>query len=161
MAYLNVFQARRQPAMPNADSTPVVLVDQRLESSLASVDASEEKAKSVAARLGFNEEDAYHIGYAVREAVVNAVVHGNAYNANKSVRLVMSRRGPVLLVEVEDEGLGFEEAAHSDPLARENLLSQSGRGLLIIRAFMDEVVVEQSPRGGARLVMKKLLPAGT
>ncbi len=144
--------------MPNAESTPEILYDQLLESTLASVDASEEIAKTLAAQLGFDEEETYHIGYAVREAVVNAVVHGNLYSANKRVRLRMERTGPWLQVAVEDEGQGFEEASQADPLAAENLLSQSGRGILIIRAFMDEVSIGRTDQGGTRLVMRKSLP---
>jgi serine/threonine-protein kinase RsbW len=144
--------------MPNAESRPEILYDQFLESTLASVDASEEIAKSAAERAGFDEEETYHIGYAVREAVVNAVVHGNLYSANKRVRLRIERTGGVLQVTVEDQGQGFEEAAQADPLARENLLSQSGRGLLIMRAFMDEVEIGRTSEGGTRLVMRKALP---
>lgn len=145
--------------MPNAESTPETLHDQHLESTLASVDASEEIAKTVAARLGFDEESVYHIGYAVREAVVNAVVHGNLYSANKRVHLVMERLDRWLQVAVEDEGQGFEETGQADPLAEENLLSQSGRGILIIRAFMDEVTIGRAPGGGTRILMRKSLPA--
>lgn len=144
--------------MPNAESTPEILHDQYLESTLASVDASEEIAKSVAERLGYDEEETYHIGYAVREAVVNAVVHGNLYSAHKRVRLRMERVGRWLEVIVEDEGQGFEESQQADPLARENLLSQSGRGLLIIRAFMDELHIGRTEGGGTRLRMRKSLP---
>jgi serine/threonine-protein kinase RsbW len=144
--------------MPNAESTPQILYDQQLESTLANVDASEETARNLAAQLGFGEEEIYHIGYAVREAVVNAVVHGNLYSANKRVRLLVERAGPWLQVTVEDEGQGFEESRQSDPLAEENLLSQSGRGLLIIRAFMDEVVIGRTSGGGTRIVMRKSLP---
>jgi serine/threonine-protein kinase RsbW len=144
--------------MPNAESTPEILYDQQLESTLASVDASEEIAKSLASQLGYDEEETYHIGYAVREAVVNAVVHGNLYSADKRVRLLIERASPWLQVTVEDEGQGFEESRQADPLADENLLSQSGRGILIIRAFMDEVAIGRSASGGTRILMRKSLP---
>lgn len=144
--------------MPNAESRPEILYDRRLESTLASVDASEEIAKALAAQLGFDEEETYHIGYAVREAVVNAVVHGNLYSANKRVRLLVERVASWMQVTVEDEGQGFEEGKQADPLADENLLSQSGRGILIIRAFMDEVSIGRAGSGGTRIVMRKSLP---
>jgi len=144
--------------MPNAESRPEILYDQQLESTLASVDASEEIAKTLAAQLGFDEEETYHIGYAVREAVVNAVVHGNLYSANKRVRLLVERAAPWMQVTVEDEGQGFEEGRQADPLADENLLSQSGRGILIIRAFMDDVSIGRTGGGGTRIVMRKSLP---
>lgn len=144
--------------MPNAESRPEILYDHQLESTLASVDASEEIAKTLASQLGFDEEQTYHIGYAVREAVVNAVVHGNLYSANKRVRLLVERAAPWMQVTVEDEGMGFEEGRQADPLAVENLLSQSGRGILIIRAFMDEVSIGRTAGGGTRIVMRKSLP---
>jgi len=147
--------------MPNADNPYMVLVDERLESSLDTVDACEERAKQAAERAGIPEEDAYQVGYAVREAVVNAVVHGNQYSANKQVHFVVARSGSTLVIEVEDEGRGFRPDAQADPLAEENLLNQSGRGIMIIRAFVDEALIERSAGGGTRVVMRKNIPAGT
>lgn len=146
--------------MQNADTPLTVLVDEYLESSLDSVDACEEKAKDAAAGLGLAEEDAYQVGYAVREALVNAVVHGNQYSANKRVHFVLRRAGGTLQIEVEDEGRGFSPESQDDPLAEENLLNQSGRGIMIIRAFVDELQIAASPHGGTRVVMKKSVVAG-
>ncbi len=138
-----------------------VLVDQRLESSLETVDACEELAKNEAVRLGFAEEDAYEIGYAVREAVVNAVVHGNQYSANKQVGFGLASAGRTLRILVEDQGRGFHPEDQADPLARENLLNQSGRGIMIIRAFVDELRIEAATQGGTRLVMLKTVSGET
>ena len=139
----------------------IVVVDRFLESSLESVDFSEERAKLAADEIGLAEDDAYQVGYAVREAMVNAVVHGNRYSANKKVHFVLSRSAASLQVEIEDEGEGFLSDAQADPLAEENILNQSGRGIMIIRAFVDEVAIEKSARGGTRVVLKKSLPPGT
>lgn len=146
--------------MQNSDNELKVLVDEHLESSLDSVDSCEEKAKDAACGLGLSEEDAYQVGYAVREALVNAVVHGNQYNANKRVHFVLSRSSDTLQVEIEDEGHGFSPEAQGDPLAEENLLNQSGRGIMIIRAFMDDLQIAVLPHGGTRVVMKKSVVAG-
>lgn len=146
--------------MQNADNPITVLVDEYLESSLDSVDSCEEKAKNASMSLGLTEEDAYQVGYAVREALVNAVVHGNQYSANKRVHFVLARSGNTLQIEIEDEGRGFSPDSQGDPLAEENLLNQSGRGIMIIRAFVDELQISASPHGGTRVVMKKSVVAG-
>lgn len=143
------------------EQNPVVVADQMLESSLESVDYGEERAKAMADEFGLAEDDAYQVGYAVREALVNAVVHGNRYSANKRVHFVLRRSASLLEVEIEDEGEGFAADAQADPLAAENILNQSGRGIMIIRAFVDEVAIERSARGGTRVVLKKSLPPGT
>ncbi len=161
LEYLSGFLPGHKHAMHNADNPLVTIVDQQLESTLDSVDASEDRAKVLASGMGFPEEDAYQIGYAVREALVNAVVHGNRYSANKAVHFVMSRVGGSLHIMIEDEGRGFDPEEQADPLANENLLNQSGRGIMIIRAFMDDFVIEKTERGGTRVVMKKSLPPGT
>ena len=147
--------------MSNAENQTVVIVDQHLESTLDSVDASEERVKNLASEIGFEEDDAYQLGYAVREAMVNAVVHGNGYSANKLVRFVLSRTGNSIGILIEDEGQGFVPERQADPLAEENLLNQSGRGIMIIRAFVDEFSIERAATGGTRVSLKKSLPPGT
>jgi serine/threonine-protein kinase RsbW len=142
----------------SAQERPHVVLDQRLESSLESVDQSEEKIVSLAQEAGFPDEETYRLGYAVREALVNAVVHGNRYSANKTVlfRVVRSERGIEVLVQ--DQGEGFRAAAQADPLAEENLMNQSGRGLALIRAFTDELIVESAQPSGTRVILRKFLP---
>lgn len=147
--------------MSNPEHPLQVTVDEYLESSLDSVDSSEERAKLLADSVGFPEEDSYQIGYAVREAMVNAVVHGNRYSANKRVHFQLARTDSSISILIEDEGEGFAAESQADPLAAENLLSQSGRGIMIIRAFVDELVIEPAERGGTRVAMKKSLAPGT
>ena len=136
-------------------------IDEYLESSLDSVDSSEERAKRLAITAGILEDDAYQLGYAVREAMVNAIVHGNRYSSNKKVHFVVRTVAGAIEVVIEDEGAGFESDSQDDPLAEENLLNQSGRGIMIIRAFVDEFALEKTEQGGTRVLMKKLLPTGT
>ncbi|WP_321474342.1 ATP-binding protein [uncultured Paludibaculum sp.] len=147
--------------MSNLENPNNVIVDEYLESSLDSVDSSEERAKVAAEQVGLPEDDAYQVGYAVREAMVNAIVHGNRYSANKRVHFVLSRTKSSIQVLIEDEGTGFLPDQQADPLAEENLLSQSGRGIMIIRSFVDEFVIEKSERGGTRVVLRKSIPPGT
>jgi serine/threonine-protein kinase RsbW len=136
----------------------MILLDQRLESSLESVDHSEERAVALAQESGLSEEETYRLGYAVREALVNAVVHGNRYSANKVVHFKVTRTARAIEVVIEDQGSGFSTEMQGDPLAQENLMNQSGRGLALIRAFTDELQVERTTPGGTRVILRKFLP---
>ena len=113
-------------------------VERSLESTLESVDHAEDLAVGLARRAGFDEEDLMKIGLAVRESMVNAVVHGNRYNTNKKVRFSASMNGSRFTVRVTDEGEGFDYVNLPDPLTPENLLRTSGRGIFLIRSFMDD-----------------------
>lgn len=129
-----------------------------LESTLESVDKAEAMVLSEAAKGGLEEDDQGQVGMAVRECMVNAVVHGNRYNKNKKVHLEIERTADSLVVIVGDEGEGFDMNSLPDPLAPENLLRQSGRGLLLIRAFMDEFDLHPRPGGGTEVRLVKHLP---
>jgi serine/threonine-protein kinase RsbW len=112
------------------------------------VDTAEEMVLKEAQELGFDEEDLHKIGISVRECMVNAVVHGNRYNARKKVHLVISRSPGRLEVRIGDEGEHFDMSQLPDPLAEENLLRHSGRGLLLMRSFMDEFEIRpREPKG--------------
>lgn len=126
-----------------------------LESTLDSVDKAEAMVMRAAAQLGFEEDDQHQIGMAIRECMVNAVVHGNRYNRNKHVHLEIAGDHGQLSVKIGDEGQGFDMASLPDPTAPENLLRQSGRGLLLIRAFMDDFDVHPRPGGGTEVVLIK------
>ena len=101
-----------------------------------------------AERFGFSAEALDGIDMAVREAVTNAVVHGNAQDAGKKVEIVINRNGASFGVAVRDEGQGFDPEDVPDPTAEQNLLKASGRGILFMRAFMDEVQWTKHPAGG-------------
>ena len=122
--------------------------DMLLDSNLDSVEIAEAAVLEEAHAVGFGEEELHQLGMAVRESMVNAVVHGNRYNARKKVHLKVSRAPDRLTVWVADEGDGFDPAALPDPLAGENLLRQSGRGVLMMQAFMDEFqICNRAPQG--------------
>lgn len=103
----------------------------------------------------------HKISMAVRETVVNAVVHGNCYNAHKKVHLRASLEAGRLTVTVGDEGEGFDLASVPDPLADENLLHQSGRGLLLVKAFVDEFQLRKLTSGGTEARLVKCLEQGS
>jgi serine/threonine-protein kinase RsbW len=126
-----------------------------LESTLQSVDKAEELALQEAGKLGFDDDEQHQIGMAVRECTVNAVVHGNRYNKNKKVHLDIERSSSSLTVTIGDEGEGFDMSSLPDPLSPENLLRQSGRGLLLARAFMDEFDLHRRTGGGTEVRLVK------
>jgi serine/threonine-protein kinase RsbW len=141
--------------MANNEAAEARTVDQVLDSALESVDVAEEQVLHEARELGFDEDDQYRIGMAVRECMVNAVVHGNRYNARKKVHLTVSRSADKLSVTIADEGEGFDVSKLPDPLAEENLLRHSGRGILLIQGFMDEFHIRPREPKGTEVKMVK------
>jgi len=129
-----------------------------LDSSLESVDQVEDGVLREARQLGFDEDELHNIGIAVREGMVNAVVHGNRYNARKKVHVKVSRGPERLEIVIADEGDGFDPANVPDPLASENLLRFSGRGVMLMRAFMDEFTVGLRQPKGTEVRMVKYKP---
>ena len=122
-----------------------------------SVDNAEEIAVGAAQRAGFGEEDLMKIGMAVRESMVNAVVHGNRYSSLKKVRFSVGRSGERFIVRIADEGDGFDLDNIPNPLAEENLMRSSGRGIFLIRSFMDEVEMRRLEPSGTELTLVKYL----
>jgi len=133
-------------------------LDLVLESSLDSVDGAEEAALREAREVGFDDDDLHKIGIAVRECMVNAVVHGNRYNARKKVQVKVSRSADRLAIMIADEGDGFNPEEVPDPLANENLLRFSGRGVMLMKAFMDEFAVSLRQPKGTEVRMVKYKP---
>jgi serine/threonine-protein kinase RsbW len=139
-------------------TAPIKRAEITLETKLESVDLAEEIAIRIAEDAGFDEENRHKIGMSVREAVINAHKYGNQATREKKIRLIVELEPEKLVVHVVDEGQGFDPASVPDPLQEENLLRTSGRGLFLMRAFMDEFVVQRAPEGGTELVMAKRLP---
>jgi len=135
----------------------VQTVDQILDSTLESVDAAENLVLDVAQKAGFDEEDLHKIGMAVRESMVNAVVHGNQYSAHKKVHVSVSKGQDRLTVTIADQGKGFDLDHVPDPLSHSNLLRHSGRGMFLIRAFMDELEVRRLSPLGTEVTLTKYL----
>jgi serine/threonine-protein kinase RsbW len=129
-----------------------------LETVLESVDLAENIVTRISEAAGFAEEDVHKIGMAVREGVVNAYNYGNQQDPRKKIRLTIEFEPERMAVHVLDEGRGFDVAEVPDCLAEENLLRTSGRGLFLMRAFMDEFKVQRGPSGGAELILVKNLP---
>lgn len=118
-----------------------------LESTLETVNNAEATASNLATEAGFADDEVMKIAMAVREAAINAVLHGNAYDPEKKVLLQFERTGGDLVITIKDQGKGIDLNAIPDPLAPENLLKTSGRGIFLIRSFMDEVEIHPSAAG--------------
>jgi len=129
-----------------------------LPTELESVDLAENIVARAAEAAGFDDEDVHKLGIAVREGVVNAYNYGNLQDPRKKIHLEVEFDPERMTVSIRDEGGGFELSQVPDPLAEENLLRTSGRGLFLVRAFVDHVTVRRAPSGGAELVLSKKLP---
>jgi serine/threonine-protein kinase RsbW len=127
-----------------------------LESSLDSVNRVEQAAEEMARTAGLEDEDIYRVAMAVREAAVNAVLHGNSYDPEKSITATFESTADSLIVKIADQGKGLDPDTLPDPLAPENLLRGSGRGIFLIRSFMDEVHFRQLQPGTELTLIKHL-----
>lgn len=104
---------------------------------------------------GVDEQTAFGIDMAVREAVTNAMVHGNQEDETKSVEVILNCLGNALEIEIRDQGDGFDPADVPDPTEPANILKTSGRGIFLMRSFMDEVEWLARPDGGTTVRMLK------
>jgi len=104
---------------------------------------------------GVGEEQAFGIDMAVSEAITNAIVHGNKEDEAKTVELTLNCLGRELEIEVKDQGEGFDPTSIPDPTDPANILKTSGRGIFLMRTFMDEVQWSMRPEGGTTVRMTK------
>jgi serine/threonine-protein kinase RsbW len=114
--------------------------------------------------VGLDDDAAHWVSVAIRESVINAIKHGNRNDASKHVFVEFETAQPSdvaeLTIRVRDQGEGFDPGMLADPLAPENLLKSSGRGIFLIRNFMDDVQLERAPEGGMEIrMLKRVLPA--
>lgn len=130
-----------------------------LETQPESVDLAETIATRVAEAAGFSDEDVHKISMAVREGVINAYNYGNQQDRQKKIFITVEFDSRRMTIRVLDEGEGFDATEVPDCLAEENLLRTSGRGLFLMRMFMDELSVQRGSGGGTELVLVKILPA--
>lgn len=119
-------------------------------------------AEHLCENAGVDEDGSHWIGMAVREAVANAIKHGNKLDVRKKVNATFQLQdGVELTIAISDEGEGFDPEKVSDPLNPQNLMKTSGRGIFYMKTFMDQVQYSFSPGGGTSLVMTKNLAKGS
>ena len=126
-------------------------------SKLRYLDLIQDLSENVTRIAGFDKDSCFWIGMSVREAVTNAIQHGNQLDESKRVSVSFLIASDRLVISVCDQGKGFEAVTVPDPLAEENLLKPSGRGIFYIRSFMDEVQYSLSPECGFEVKMQKKL----
>ena len=130
-----------------------------IHSTTDAIDLVQAVTEHITRRLGFDEESLHWTTMAVRESVINAIAHGNSNDPAKRVFIhysVTPESHPAdLVVRVRDEGNGFDPAEIRDPLSPENVLRAGGRGIFLIRQFMDDVSIAPAPEGGMEMRMSK------
>jgi serine/threonine-protein kinase RsbW len=136
------------------------VVEVTLESDLKNVEVAEEITRRVAGTAGFDEDEQQRIELAVHESMINAIWHGNHNDSSKIVWLQFRIHPDRLEIRIRDQGNGFDPDHIPDPRNDENLLNVSGRGIFLIRAFMDEFRVEHARGRGTEVTMVKRLSPG-
>jgi serine/threonine-protein kinase RsbW len=131
----------------------------KLDSTMDNVGVVEAAAERMATDAGLEEDQVFHLTMAVREATVNAVLHGNEYDPGRTIEGSLENTGNDLIFKICDQGRGFDPDHLPDPLAPENLLRGSGRGIFLIRSLMDEVHFRQLHPGTELTLVKHLVPA--
>ena len=126
-----------------------------LPSTLDSVDKAASEAAAFAQEFGFPDDALFAIDMAVREAVANAVKHGNKQDETKQVEITLVSLDEALEIVIRDFGEGFDASEVPDPTNPENLLKASGRGILFMHNFVDKVEWKRHPQGGMIVKMTK------
>jgi serine/threonine-protein kinase RsbW len=156
--------ARRAPitlAVGTVMPEPETTIRLRFSSAFEMLDMVQLVSDQIGRDLRFDEDALTWMEVAVRESVINAIKHGNRHDRNKHVTVEFTTRPAPspeeLVIVVQDQGEGFDPDGIADPLAPENLLKSSGRGIFFMRSFMDDVRIERAAGGGMEVRMLKRL----
>jgi serine/threonine-protein kinase RsbW len=106
-------------------------------------------------QLGMDEDTQHWVDLAVREALANAIKHGNVQSPEKQVHVDLDVEGDELVIRVEDEGVGFDPDQVGDPLDPKNIPRPNGRGILFMKKFMDRIHYGSGPGGGTVVTLRK------
>jgi serine/threonine-protein kinase RsbW len=104
---------------------------------------------------GMDEDTMHWVSVAVRESVVNAIKHGNRNDPGKHVFVEFVHDPGEISIRIRDQGEGFDPESLADPLSPENMLKSSGRGIFLMRSFMDDISLRRVPEGGMEVRMVK------
>ena len=121
--------------------------------------AVQERIVKMLEDLDFPTRDVFGVRLALEEALVNAIKHGNRMDPSRQVRIGWVINSETVRIEIEDEGHGFRPSDIPDPTAEENLEKPSGRGIMLMRAFMTDVSFNE--RGNRVTLVKRRDPPGT
>ena len=134
---------------------PATTVKLLISSEVRLVDVVHTASETMAGIAGFEEDDALSVGIAVREAVINAMRHGNRMDPSRKVEVSLQARPRSIRARVRDQGAGFDFGATPDPTVGDNLMSTSGRGILVMRAFVDRVDFKYVEGRGMEVTLHK------
>jgi serine/threonine-protein kinase RsbW len=132
--------------------------DYTIQSELAESSRIQEEIMALLRQLGFEDEDLSDLHIAMEEGLANAIKHGNQLDASKKVKIEGMVDGNKVRIEIEDEGEGFNPEDVPDPTLDENLDKPSGRGILLMRAFMD--TIEYNDKGNRLRIVKSCTVQG-
>lgn len=144
--------------LPSKGSTILL----RFNSAFDMLDLVQIVSDRISRQLGFDDDALVWMEVAVRESVINAIKHGNKHDLEKQVTVEFTTQPAVnpdeLVIAIRDQGAGFDPEALPDPLAPENLLKSSGRGIFFMRSFMDDVRIQRGADVGMEVRLTKKLP---
>jgi serine/threonine-protein kinase RsbW len=126
-----------------------------ISSEIEEIDEAVQKATAFASDAGFGDDALFGVDMAVREALANAVKHGNKLDETKQVEVTLINHGNGMEILIRDFGKGFDVEEVPDPTNPENLLKASGRGILFMHNFVDKVEWQRHPEGGMIVKMIK------
>ncbi|TNF72632.1 MAG: ATP-binding protein [Acidobacteria bacterium] len=139
-------------------TTPEPTIHVRIGSRFEDIELVDLVAAAALTHLGFEEEVADKVCLAIREAVANAVQHGNRLEPDKITQVVLAIGKEDLEIEIKDEGGGFDPESVPNPLAAENLLKPTGRGIFLMRRFVDAIDFEFDDSGATVVKLRKRIP---
>ncbi len=140
-----------------SDDAPVLRASLILGSRFCDIEVAERAVADLCSLGECNAEESYWVVTALREALANAIRHGNRLDTARRVRVECALETGRLTIRVEDEGDGFDVSAVPDPTAAENLLRPTGRGIFYMRQFMNRVEFGRTPAGGTSVLMVREL----
>ncbi len=132
----------------------------QIESRFEFLDLVQQVAEDVCRVEGFRRDTTLNVALAVREAVVNAIKHGNHQEAEKRVEVIFRLLPRKLVVAVRDEGSGFDPMKVEDPLDHRNIFRANGRGIFFMKSFVDDVAFQRLGSGGMEVRMEKRVDGG-
>lgn len=135
----------------NQNPLPVARLEMTIQSSFDDLERVVDQAEAFFSTHSEDEDLVYKAVLLASEAVTNAIEHGNESIVERKVEIVFEELAGAFIIEVEDEGEGFQRSEVEDPLDADNLLEDGGRGLFLIERMADEVRYEH---GGRRTVIR-------